>query len=55
MANKAHWRPWVRAIHRDIGYVAVGHDKVGTEIQVDCRGKAIAAVVVPTPFYKRPS
>jgi hypothetical protein len=24
MANKAAWRPWVRAIHRDIGYVAVG-------------------------------
>ncbi|MDB4943887.1 MAG: hypothetical protein JWP97_3421 [Labilithrix sp.] len=22
--KKQHWRPWVRAIHRDIGYVAVG-------------------------------
>jgi aminomethyltransferase len=26
---------------------------VGTEISVDCRGKAIDAVVVKTPFYKR--
>lgn len=24
MANRAYWRPWVRAIHRDVGYVAVG-------------------------------
>jgi uncharacterized protein len=24
MAKKALWRPWVRAIHRDVGYVAVG-------------------------------
>ena len=23
-ANRATWRPWLRAVHRDIGYVAVG-------------------------------
>jgi hypothetical protein len=22
--KKLHWRPWLRAIHRDVGYVAVG-------------------------------
>jgi hypothetical protein len=22
--RKLHWRPWLRAIHRDVGYVAVG-------------------------------
>jgi aminomethyltransferase len=38
-----------------MGYVAVGHDAVGSKIQVDCRGKAIEAVVVATPFYKRAS
>jgi hypothetical protein len=28
--------------------------EVGTHFLVDCRGKNIEAVVVPTPFYKRP-
>jgi aminomethyltransferase len=37
-----------------LGYVPVGLAAEGTKIQVDCRGKAIEAVVVPTPFYKRP-
>ncbi len=37
-----------------LGYVTVGHDAIGTTIHVDCRGKAIEAVVVATPFYKRP-
>ena len=27
----------------------------GTRILVDVRGKDVPAVVVPTPFYKRPS
>ncbi len=36
-----------------LGYVTVGNDAVGTTIKVDCRGKAIDAVVVTTPFYKR--
>jgi aminomethyltransferase len=26
---------------------------VGTPFLVDCRGKNVDAVVVPTPFYKR--
>jgi hypothetical protein len=26
---------------------------VGTRFFVDCRGKCVEAVVVPTPFYKR--
>jgi len=28
---------------------------VGTELIVDCRGRKIDAVVVKTPFYKRPA
>jgi aminomethyltransferase len=36
-----------------LGYVPVALSKLGTAIQVDCRGKAIEAVVVETPFYKR--
>jgi aminomethyltransferase len=30
-----------------------GMTDVGTKFFVDCRGKNIEAVVVPTPFYKR--
>jgi aminomethyltransferase len=36
-----------------LGYVPAVLSAVGTTIAVDCRGKAIEAVVVPTPFYKR--
>jgi aminomethyltransferase len=36
-----------------LGYVPAVLSTVGTAIGVDCRGKAIEAVVVPTPFYKR--
>ncbi len=36
-----------------LGYVTLGQDAIGTKIYVDCRGKSIEAVVVPTPFYKR--
>ena len=32
-----------------------GASAVGTEFEVDIRGRAAAARVVPTPFYKRPS
>jgi aminomethyltransferase len=28
--------------------------EVGTELEIDCRGKAVAAKVVKTPFYRRP-
>jgi aminomethyltransferase len=37
-----------------LGYVPAALSAVGTTIAADCRGKAIEAVVVPTPFYKRP-
>lgn len=37
-----------------LGYVEVAHRAIGTELLVDCRGKAIEARVVKTPFYKRP-
>jgi len=37
-----------------LGYVPSVLAAVGTTIAVDCRGKAIEAVVVSTPFYKRP-
>lgn len=37
-----------------LGYLPVGMTEVGTQFQVDCRGKGIPAVVVRTPFYRRP-
>jgi aminomethyltransferase len=37
-----------------LGYLPLGLTEVGTPFQVDCRGKAISAVVVRTPFYRRP-
>ncbi|MCC6213592.1 MAG: glycine cleavage system aminomethyltransferase GcvT [Polyangiaceae bacterium] len=37
-----------------LGWVPPGLTAVGTRLQVDCRGKPVEAVVVPTPFYKRP-
>lgn len=36
-----------------LGYVPVELAAVGTRLRVDCRGKAVEAVIVPTPFYKR--
>ncbi len=36
-----------------LGYLPTGMTDVGTKFLVDCRGKNIEAVVVPTPFYKR--
>lgn len=35
-----------------MGYVATSHAKVGTEIFISIRDKAIKAVVVRPPFYK---
>jgi aminomethyltransferase len=37
-----------------LGYVAVEHAAVGSEISVLVRGAAVPARIVPTPFYKRP-
>jgi aminomethyltransferase len=36
-----------------LGYLPTGLSAIGTEFQVDCRGKLIGAVVVKRPFYKR--
>lgn len=36
-----------------LGYLPAALCEVGTRFSVDCRGKAVEAVVVPTPFYKR--
>ncbi len=38
-----------------LGYLPTPMTEVGTKFFVDCRGKNIDAVVVPTPFYKRTS
>ena len=35
-----------------MGYVAIEHSKVGTEIGIQIRKKVISATVVKTPFYK---
>jgi aminomethyltransferase len=37
-----------------LGYVPVSISQPGSTLLVDCRGKNISAVVVKTPFYKRP-
>jgi aminomethyltransferase len=37
-----------------LGYLPAQLAEVGTQFAVDCRGKVISAVVVKTPFYKRP-
>lgn len=37
-----------------LGYLPVELSDVGTAFRVDCRGKIVDAVVVKTPFYKRP-
>jgi aminomethyltransferase len=36
-----------------LGYLPVQMAEIGTEFEVDCRGRSIDAVVVKTPFYKR--
>ncbi len=42
-------------LKKNIGmaYVPVEHAGVGREIQIDVRGRAVAARIVPMPFYKR--
>jgi aminomethyltransferase len=37
-----------------LAYVPVEFAAVGTEVKVEIRGQGVGAVVVPTPFYKRP-
>jgi aminomethyltransferase len=42
-------------LKKNIGmaYVPVEHANEGQEIQIDVRGRAVAARIVPVPFYKR--
>ena len=37
-----------------LAYVPVELAAIGTTVKVEIRGQGVAAVVVPTPFYKRP-
>jgi aminomethyltransferase len=37
-----------------MAYLPSGHTAVGTEVEVDIRGRRAKAQVVPMPFYKRP-
>jgi aminomethyltransferase len=36
-----------------LGYVAVEHAAIGTEVGIMVRGEPVPAKIVPTPFYKR--
>jgi len=36
-----------------LGYVPLAYGALGTELVVDCRGRAVPAKVVKTPFYRR--
>lgn len=36
-----------------MAYVAAEYSSLGTSLQVDIRGKTVAATVVPLPFYRR--
>jgi aminomethyltransferase len=37
-----------------MGYISGGETKPGTSIAIEIRGKSVAAVIAPLPFYKRP-
>jgi aminomethyltransferase len=37
-----------------LAYVPVEHSAVGSKVKVEVRAQGVGAVVVPTPFYKRP-
>jgi len=37
-----------------LAYLPVDYTTVGTQVAVEIRGQRVKAVVVPTPFYKRP-
>ena len=37
-----------------LAYVPVEHSAVGSKVKVEVRGQGVGAVVVATPFYKRP-
>jgi aminomethyltransferase len=37
-----------------LAYVPMAFTELGTEVAVEIRGQLVKAVVVPTPFYKKP-
>jgi aminomethyltransferase len=37
-----------------LAYVPLEFAVVGTPVKVEIRGQSVGAVIVPTPFYKRP-
>ena len=37
-----------------LAYVPGEHSAIGTKVRVEIRGQGVGAMVVPTPFYKRP-
>lgn len=37
-----------------LAYVPIEHSAIGTKVKIEIRGQGAGAVVVPTPFYKRP-
>jgi aminomethyltransferase len=45
--------PWLNK-NIGLGYVAIAHAAVGTQIEILIRDHPVAARVVATPFYKRP-
>jgi aminomethyltransferase len=36
-----------------LGYVAIAHAKIGTEVDILIRAEPVRARIIPTPFYKR--
>jgi glycine cleavage system T protein (aminomethyltransferase) len=40
-------------INIGLGYVPPQHAAIGSDIMIDCRGRAVAARIVKTPFYRR--
>jgi aminomethyltransferase len=38
-----------------LGYIAIPYHKIGTEIDIDIRGKIMRATIVKPPFYKKAS
>jgi aminomethyltransferase len=37
-----------------LAYVPTQFGAIGTAVKVEIRGQGVGAVVVPTPFYRRP-
>ena len=37
-----------------MAYLPAEHAKIGTEVDIDIRGRKLKAQIVKTPFYKKP-